>query len=217
MAKMEWWWMQRVYGVTFPDKNLMKDYKHRMEEAKKRDHRRLGTQQDLFFFDTMSPGSCFFLPHGARIYNSLIQVRWAAAPSPGHATSSVHLPWSTRLVPLAGVALYIPAPFILSFLFVATALATVEATVTAFPTCPSTSSVLSLAVQYIRELYWRFEYEEVVTPNIYNFDLWKRSGHADHYKQNMFLIDIEKQEFGLKPMNCPGADPLAVSMLVSAS
>ena len=58
--------------------------------------------------------------------------------------------------------------------------------------------------QYIRELYWRYEYEEVVTPNIYNFDLWKTSGHADHYKDNMFLINIEKQEFGLKPMNCPG-------------
>ena len=59
--------------------------------------------------------------------------------------------------------------------------------------------------QYIRELYWRYEYEEVVTPNIYNFDLWKTSGHAEHYKDNMFLIAIEKQEFGLKPMNCPGA------------
>lgn len=64
---------------------------------------------------------------------------------------------------------------------------------------------LPVRAQYIRELYWRYEYEEVVTPNIYNFDLWKTSGHADHYKDNMFLINIEKQEFGLKPMNCPGA------------
>lgn len=62
-----------------------------------------------------------------------------------------------------------------------------------------------MPAQYIRELYWDYEYEEVVTPNIYNFDLWKTSGHADHYKENMFLINIEKQEFGLKPMNCPGA------------
>ena len=62
-------------------------------------------------------------------------------------------------------------------------------------------------VQYIREKYWEYEYEEVVTPNIYNFDLWKTSGHADHYKQNMFHFDIEKQEFGLKPMNCPGTFP----------
>lgn len=65
------------------------------------------------------------------------------------------------------------------------------------------NSVFAL-VQFIKEVYWEYEYEEVVTPNIYNFDLWKTSGHADHYKQNMFSFDIEKQEFGLKPMNCPG-------------
>lgn len=52
----------------------MKDYQHRMEEAKKRDHRLLGTQQELFFFDRMSPGSCFFLPNGARVYNTLVEV-----------------------------------------------------------------------------------------------------------------------------------------------
>lgn len=45
---------------------------------------------------------------------------------------------------------------------------------------------------------------QVVSPNIYNFDLWKTSGHADHYKDNMFSFDVEKQEYGLKPMNCPG-------------
>jgi threonyl-tRNA synthetase len=43
-----------------------------------------------------------------------------------------------------------------------------------------------------------------VSPNIYNFDLWKTSGHADHYRDNMFSFDVEKQEYGLKPMNCPG-------------
>ncbi|KAG2439420.1 hypothetical protein HXX76_004777 [Chlamydomonas incerta] len=122
--------LQRVYGVTFPDTKLLKDYHHRMEEAKKRDHRVLGVQQELFFFHPLSPGSCFFLPHGARIYNNL--------------------------------------------------------------------------VGYIREKYWEYEYEEVITPNIYNFDLWKTSGHADHYRENMFAFEIEKQEFGLKPMNCPG-------------
>jgi threonyl-tRNA synthetase len=59
--------------------------------------------------------------------------------------------------------------------------------------------------QFIREKYWEYEYEEVVTPNLFNFELWQRSGHAEHYKDNMFLVDIEGQEFGLKPMNCPGA------------
>lgn len=59
-------------------------------------------------------------------------------------------------------------------------------------------------VQFIKDKYWEYEFEEVVTPNIFNFDLWKTSGHADHYKEHMFCIDVEKQEYGLKPMNCPG-------------
>lgn len=66
--------MQRVYGVTFPDKKLMEEYKRRIEEAKKRDHRRLGTQQKLFFFDAVSPGSAFFLPRGMTICRRLTQV-----------------------------------------------------------------------------------------------------------------------------------------------
>ena len=55
----------------------------------------------------------------------------------------------------------------------------------------------------MRELYWKYEYDEVVTPNIFNFDLWHTSGHAAHYKENMFSFSIEKEEFGMKPMNCP--------------
>ena len=66
---------QRVYGVTFPDKDLLKDYQHRMEEARRRDHRNVGTQMELFFFDRLSPGSCFFMPAGARVYNALQAVR----------------------------------------------------------------------------------------------------------------------------------------------
>ena len=64
-----------MYGITFPDAASMKDYQHRMEQAKERDHRNIGTQQELFFFDRMSPGSCFFMPHGTRIYNTLVEVR----------------------------------------------------------------------------------------------------------------------------------------------
>eukprot|EP00892_Ulva_mutabilis_P000666 jgi/Ulvmu1/105/UM001_0109.1 len=121
--------LQRVYGITYPDKKQLAVYQRRIEEAKKRDHRVVGTQQDLFFFHQLSPGSCFFMPHGARIYHEL--------------------------------------------------------------------------VAFMRDKYWEYEYEEVVTPNIFNVDLWRTSGHADHYKENMFFIDIEKAEFGLKPMNCP--------------
>ena len=81
--------MQRVYGVSYPSKDLLDDYKHRMEEAKRRDHRNVGIQQQLFFFDKMSPGSCFFLPNGARIYNQLMQVTplpkaLPALHGPGH-------------------------------------------------------------------------------------------------------------------------------------
>ena len=65
--------MQRVYAISFPDTKLMKEYKMRIEEAKKRDHRVVGPHQELFFFHQLSPGSCFFLPHGGRVYNGLIE------------------------------------------------------------------------------------------------------------------------------------------------
>jgi len=122
--------LQRVYGVAFPDKKEMTKWKKLMAEAAKRDHRKLGTQQKLFFFDPLSPGSAFWEPHGARIYNGLMD--------------------------------------------------------------------------FIRDQYWLREYTEVVTPNVYNFDLWRTSGHALHYKEDMFCFEVEGLEFGMKPMNCPG-------------
>ncbi|XP_057496448.1 threonine--tRNA ligase, mitochondrial 1-like [Actinidia eriantha] len=122
--------LQRVYGISYPDQKRLKEYIARLEEAKKYDHRELGKNQELFFFHPLSPGSCVFLPHGARIYNKL--------------------------------------------------------------------------VEFIRNQYWKRGYQEVVTPNIYNMQLWETSGHAANYRENMFLLEIEKQEFGLKPMNCPG-------------
>jgi len=122
--------LQRVYGVTFPDKKEFTEWQHFQAEAAKRDHRAIGIKQELFFFDELSPGSCFFLPHGGRLYSKLVEV--------------------------------------------------------------------------IKEQYWLRGYEEVVTPNMYNIALWHTSGHAAKYKDNMFLLDIEGQEFGLKPMNCPG-------------
>ncbi|RTG83207.1 threonyl-tRNA synthetase [Schistosoma bovis] len=100
------------------------------EEAAKRDHRKLGVEQKLFFFHELSPGSCFFLPAGAHIYNTL--------------------------------------------------------------------------VSFIRSEYWKRGFQEVITPNIYNSALWEQSGHWQHYSENLFKIEVEKQTFGLKPMNCPG-------------
>ncbi|UKK00716.2 threonyl-tRNA synthetase [Theileria orientalis] len=67
--------LQRVYGISFPEKDQLKEYKRKIEEAKQRDHRLIGTNQNLFYFDTVhSPGSCFWLPHGAKIYNRLVEL-----------------------------------------------------------------------------------------------------------------------------------------------
>ncbi|KAG7798447.1 hypothetical protein KL944_004589 [Ogataea haglerorum] len=122
--------LQRVYGVSFPDKALMKEHLKFLEEAAARDHRKIGREQDLFFFHEMSPGSCFWLPHGARIYNGLCDL--------------------------------------------------------------------------LRNQYRKRGYEEVITPNMYNSKLWETSGHWANYKENMFTFEVEKDTFGLKPMNCPG-------------
>lgn len=121
--------LQRVYGISFPDKAMLKQYQEFQEQAKQRDHRNLGTKQELFFFHQLSPGSCFWMPHGARVYNKLIE--------------------------------------------------------------------------FIRNQYWLRGFEEVITPNIFNLNLWEISGHALHYKENMFTFDVEGQEWGMKPMNCP--------------
>jgi len=67
--------LQRIYGISFPDQKQLKEYKVFLEEAAKRDHRRIGQDQELFFFNDLSPGSCFFLPHGTRIYNTLVDLQ----------------------------------------------------------------------------------------------------------------------------------------------
>ncbi|OMJ24744.1 Threonine-tRNA ligase, cytoplasmic [Smittium culicis] len=121
--------LQRLYGISFPDKKQMTEYKKFLEEASKRDHRKIGKDQELFYFNELSPGSAFFLPHGARIYNTL--------------------------------------------------------------------------QEYIRSEYWKRGFEEVVTPNIFNVKLWEKSGHWQNYRDDMFSLDVEKETFALKPMNCP--------------
>jgi threonyl-tRNA synthetase len=122
--------LQRIYGISFPSSKEMTEYKKMVEEAAKRDHRKIGREQELFFFNDLSPGSAFFLPHGARIYNTLID--------------------------------------------------------------------------YIRSEYRKRGFTEVVTPNVYNVKLWETSGHWLNYRENMFSFQVEKEDFALKPMNCPG-------------
>jgi threonyl-tRNA synthetase len=129
LAKAENPSLQRVYGISFPDKKKLKEYKEFLKLAEERDHRKIGLHQKLFFFHEWSPGSCFFLPHGARIYNKLIN--------------------------------------------------------------------------FIRGEYTKRSYQEVITPNMFNSELFKCSGHYANYKEHMFSIEVEKQEFNLKPMNCP--------------
>lgn len=111
-------------------RQALEEHKTMLEEAAKRDHRKIGQEQELFFFHQMSPGSAFFLPHGMIIYNAL--------------------------------------------------------------------------QSFIRDEYWKRGYQEVNSPNMYNSALWKQSGHWQHYKDDMFTFEAEKDQWGLKPMNCPG-------------
>ena len=122
--------LQRIYGTAWATKKDLDAYLQRVEEAKRRDHRRLGPALDLFSIHPIAPGSPFFHPKGTIIYNILIQ--------------------------------------------------------------------------YIRDLYKRFGYSEVVTPLIYKTELWKTSGHYEAFHDDMFLMNVHDGEYGVKPMNCPG-------------
>jgi threonyl-tRNA synthetase len=123
--------LQRIYGTSFPRKADLDEYLERLEEAKRRDHRKLGRELDLFDIYDEGPGFPFMFPKGMVIRNEL-------------------------------------------------------------------------------EDFWRKEhrragYEEIKTPIILSEELWHRSGHWDHYKDNMYFTEIDKQSYAVKPMNCPGA------------
>ena len=123
--------LQRVYGTAFFDKKEMNEYLHFLEEAKKRDHRKVGKDLGLFMFHEWAPGMPFFSAKGTIIYNAL--------------------------------------------------------------------------TNYIRDCYKKYQYSEVITPQIYDVNLYKTSGHYDHYQANMYFSDLgEKGVTGVKPMNCPG-------------
>ena len=122
--------LQRIYGTAWASKKDLETYLKRIEEAKLRDHRRLGPALDLFSLHPIAPGAPFFHPKGTLVYNTLIH--------------------------------------------------------------------------YIRSLYARYGYTEVITPLIYKTDLWKTSGHYEAFHDDMFLMNVEDGEYGVKPMNCPG-------------
>lgn len=123
--------LQRLYGTSFPTEAALTAHVELLEEARRRDHRKLGRELDLFAFESEAAGFVFWLPKGMVVYRTL------------------------------------------------------EA--------------------YSRELQLAHGYVEVSTPWVYDVSLWKRSGHFDHYKDNMFFIPREDEQLGLKPMNCPGA------------
>ena len=129
--------LQRIYGIAFPKKEELDAYVERIEEAKKRDHRKLGKDLGLFLLMDEGPGFPFFLPKGMVLRNTLID--------------------------------------------------------------------------YWREVHKRYGYVEISTPMILRRTLWERSGHWEHYKENMYTTVIDEEDFAVKPMNCPGG------MLVYAS
>ncbi len=121
--------LQRVYGISFPKKKMLEDHLKMLEEAKLRDHRRLGRELELFMFHDVAPGAPFWLPKGMIIFREL--------------------------------------------------------------------------EKFIRQELDRRNYLEISTPMLVKKDLWEQSGHWGHYKQNMFILDVEEETYSLKPMNCP--------------
>ncbi len=121
--------LQRIYGTAFADKKQLAAYLERVEEARARDHRRLGADLDLFSFDETAPATPFFHPKGAVVYNQL--------------------------------------------------------------------------TDFVRGIQQANGYQEVVTPQILDVDLWHTSGHYDNYRENMFFSSIDERDFAVKPMNCP--------------
>lgn len=120
----------RVYGTAFPKASMLEEYLKMLEEAKKRDHRKLGKELELFTILEEGPGFPFFLPKGMILKN--------------------------------------------------------------------------LLVDYWREIHRKAGYYEIATPIILSRTLWERSGHWDHYKENMYTTKIDDEDFAIKPMNCPG-------------
>ena len=122
--------LQRIYGISYPKASALEEYLNMLEEAKKRDHKKLGKELELFMIAPEGPGFPFFLPKGMVLRNVL--------------------------------------------------------------------------EDYWRKIHKEHGYVEIKTPMILNEELWHRSGHWDHYKDNMYTTKIDNVDYGVKPMNCPG-------------
>ena len=122
--------LQRLYGISFEKKKSLDEYLHMMEEAKRRDHRKIGKEMGLFMIAEEGPGFPFFLPNGTALKNELMK--------------------------------------------------------------------------YWRDIHRKAGYVEIETPIILNRKLWETSGHWYHYKENMYTLKIDDEDYAIKPMNCPG-------------
>ena len=122
--------LQRFYGISYPKASQLEEYLNMLEEAKKRDHKKLGKELELFMIAPEGPGFPFFLPKGMVLRNVL--------------------------------------------------------------------------EDFWRDIHRKNGYVEIKTPMILNEELWHRSGHWDHYKENMYTTKIDNVDYGIKPMNCPG-------------
>lgn len=122
--------LQRIYGISFPEEKQLKEHLTFLEESKKRDHRKLGKELDLFSFHQEAPGFVFWHGKGMIIYNEVLD--------------------------------------------------------------------------YWRQVHEREGYQELKTPIILNDELWRKSGHWEHYKENMYFTKIDEGDYAVKPMNCPG-------------
>ena len=122
--------LQRIYGISFPKASELEEYLNMLEEAKKRDHKKLGKELELFMIAPEGPGFPFFLPKGMALRNVL--------------------------------------------------------------------------EDFWRKIHVKNGYQEIKTPMMLNEELWHRSGHWEHYKENMYTTQIDEVDFALKPMNCPG-------------
>jgi len=123
--------LTRLYGIAFPKQAQLDEHLFRIEEAKKRDHRRIGREMDLFSFHEEAPGMPFWHPRGMILFNAV--------------------------------------------------------------------------TSYMRRKLAERDYAEIFTPLILNAELWRRSGHWEHYRKNMYFTEIDEASFAVKPMNCPGA------------
>ena len=123
--------LTRVNGTAFATKDELEQHLKMLEEAEKRDHRKIGREMELFMMSDFGPGSPFWLPNGMAVRNAL--------------------------------------------------------------------------TDYWHEMMVKFNYEEVLTPQILSRSLWETSGHWDHYKENMYTTTVDEEDFAIKPMNCPGA------------